>query len=332
VKNITRGRACEGGGRLPFSLLKRRLCKAKDVVKPELRQLRYFVAVAEEQHFGRAAERLGIAKPGLSQQIKRLERMAGTPLFVRDQRRVEMTAAGRALYEEARLTIEMAQRAIENARGAANGKVGAVKLGGYSLGYYPEARELVDEFRVRFPKVDVCFQPGHAAQSYAALIGRAIDVAIIPTPFDMQSHVRYHPLGRIEPLVAMNPGHRLAVLDRVPREELLAEPLFTWPRDLNPTLADHIRATYFGDNTHDHLIELADVTETLMRVASGEAIALISPSVTSLDISNVVFRRVAEPAPSFEYGLFWLEPPIARFVAQFVELASELGMRSSKTH
>src|SRR5207302_5638535 len=130
-----------------------------------LRQLRYSVAVAEELHFGRAAARLRIAQPGLSQQIKRLERVLRVQLLLRDKLHVEMTPAGEVLLDHARLAIELVDRAIASTRAADQGKSGLLKVGARALGLYPVANEVLAEFLERFPHVAIDFLPAHSRQS-----------------------------------------------------------------------------------------------------------------------------------------------------------------------
>jgi DNA-binding transcriptional LysR family regulator len=290
----------------------------------ELRQLQYFVAVAEERHFGRAAARLRIAQPGLSQQIKRLERLLGVQLLVRDKRHVEMAPAGEVLLEHARVVIELANRAIESTRAAARGKTGLFKIGAYSLGIYPFANEVLAEFLKRYPHVDVDFHPGPARQSFDSLTRRLIDVAFVFSPFEAKPGVAYIPLGSVEPLVVLPAEHRLATLERIPRPELLRETFFTWPRQLNPRLVDHWRTSFFGEEKHEDLVEIGDMTETLVRVAAGDGITITNPMVAALDMTNVVFRRLEDPVPEFEYGVVWLEPSASPFVSDFVKVTREL--------
>jgi DNA-binding transcriptional LysR family regulator len=291
----------------------------------ELRQLRYFVAVAEERHFGRAAARLGIAQPGISQQIMRLERWLGVPLFVRDKRHVEVTPAGEVLLEHARLTLELADRAVASTRAAAQGKTGFLKVGAYSLGIYPVASELLQEFGKKFPQIDIEFHPGHSRQSLEALTRRMVDIAVVFAPFETTRDVNYIALGLIEPVVVLPFGHRLAQLERIPRAELLQERFFAWPRDLNPPLVDHMRALFFGETKHDGLIEIGDMTEMLLRVAAGEGVTITNPTVVGLEMSNVVIRKFEDPAPQFEYGVVWLEPCASPFVPDLVALAREFA-------
>jgi DNA-binding transcriptional LysR family regulator len=129
----------------------------------------------------------------------------------------------------------------------------------------------------------------------------------------------------VEPFVVVPAGHRLAELDRIPRRELLEETVFTWPRDLNPTLVDHLRTAFFGETQHAHLVEIADGTEALVRVAAGDGITMTNHMVAEgLDIRSVEIRRIEAPAPEFEYGLVWLESNETPFVHDFVELAREI--------
>jgi DNA-binding transcriptional LysR family regulator len=290
----------------------------------ELRQLRYFVAVAEERHFRRAADRLQIAQPGLSQQIKRLERSLGVQLLIRDTHRVELTAAGEALLRRARITLEAAERAVEETIAAARGTTGLLKVGTYSLGTYPAATELVREFGVRFPGVAIDVHPAADRQSIDVLVRREIDVAIMLVPIDAPDDVQYHPLSVIEPVVVLPSGHALASLDKIPRPALLGETFIAPPRAGNPLLMDHIHAVLFGETQHPHVVELSDLNEIFVRVANGEGFAVVDPSRAELEITGLAYRRFEDPAPRFEYGVFWLEDIVAPFLERFIEVAREL--------
>jgi len=291
----------------------------------ELRQLRYFVAVAEELHFGRAAARLQIAQPGLSQQIKRLERQLGVQLLVRDKLHVEMTPSGEVLLEHARMALDVVNKAVESTRAAGQGKTALLRVGAYALGIFPMATKLLEYFGERFPQVAIEFHPAHTKISLDALTRRRLDLAIVFSPFERPPRLGYLPLGTLEGFVVVPVGHRLAELDRIPRRELLQETVFTWPRDLNPPLVDHMRAVFFGEAQHERLVEIADGTEALVRVAAGKGITMTNPMVADgLDIRTVVIRRIEDPAPEFEYGLTWLESNETPYVHDFVAVAREL--------
>jgi DNA-binding transcriptional LysR family regulator len=293
----------------------------------ELRHLRYFVAVAEERHFRRAAVRLGIAQPGLSQQIKGLEQSIGVQLLERDKRHVALTNAGEAFLYYARLAIELAQRGIESAHAASLGKTGLLKVGTRALGVPPVAEKLLREFADRFPDVEVDIRPGLVPQSLERLSRREVDVAVVVKPFEPPPDAHYLRLGTVELLVVLPSGHRLASLEQIPRSELLNETFLGFPRSVNPKFVDHIYALLFGEVRHDRLIEVPDLVDTgrVLRVAAGEGITVCDPSVLALGVSGVEFRPLQDPGLPVEYGIAWLEPSVSPIVPQFVEVGRELA-------
>ena len=292
-----------------------------------LKQLRYFLAVAEERHFGRAADRLGIAQPGLSQQIKALERVIGVPLFIRDKRSVEMTKAGETLLDDAMLVVELAQRAVMTARRASEGKRGVLKIGTRALGGHPVTDEAIREFGVRHPEVIVEVHPSFVSESIDALKQRKLDIAMIVKPFGAPEGATYLRIGGLEPLVAVPLGHRLAAMDRIPREKLLNETFLDWPRAFNPDVMDPVRDMIFGGDAPRYSIEVPDLADTtrLARVAAGDGVTfVVSANATDLAIGNVVFRRLEDPVPEFECGIAWFETTASRYVQRFVAITREL--------
>ena len=189
----------------------------------ELRHLEYFVAVAEEQHFTRAAERMRVAQSGLSASIRSLERELGAPLFVRSTRRVELTEAGRALLAEARRTLasaDAARQAVAAVKGLLRGTlaVGAEQC----LGVVDVARLLAD-FRDRHPNVEIMLRQGPSADLCAELRAGRLDIAFVagdgkpPEPLDLI------PLAAEPMMVVCNPAHRFADEPAVDWEELEKE-------------------------------------------------------------------------------------------------------------
>jgi DNA-binding transcriptional LysR family regulator len=149
----------------------------------ELRQLRYFVAVADELHFTRAAARLGIAQPPLSQQVRRLERDLGAQLFERTNRRVQLTDVGRALLIEAKLTLAQADRAIEVAKGMRKPQPGRLVIGAQVTAEVSVLPRLLPRFLKRFPDVNVLLQsPLNPREQVAMLRGGQIDVGFPRLP------------------------------------------------------------------------------------------------------------------------------------------------------
>lgn len=291
----------------------------------ELRHLRYFVAVAEERHFGRAADRLQIAQPGLSQQIKALERSLGVKLFERSPRRVEVTPAGDTLLQHAYVLLELVDRAIETTRSAAAGEQSPLKVGTVAAGIDPVATEVLDRFRERFPQVRLELHPGHRPQSVEALSRRALDLTFVTQPSSRPPDgTGYLRLGTIEPLVVLPEGHRLAPFERIPRDELLSEPFIAMARSVDPLLIDQIYIGLFGIPDHPDLVEPGDDTEAtrMLLVKEGKGLtATAFRAIEELQIAGLVFRRVEEPVPVIEHGILWHEEDVSPFVSQFVEVA-----------
>ncbi len=215
----------------------------------ELRQFRYFIAVAEELHFGRAAERLHIAQSGLSQQIGKMERSLHAQLFTRDRSKgVQLTEAGRVFLDQARLTVELADRAVASVALAERGKRALLKVGTTVIGMPPMAERLLQTFGDRFPDVEVELHPRLISELIDGISTFALDVAVVFSPFkSVDPPPRYQQLGAYELVAAVPEGHRLAKLERVPRSELLTEPFIDGPRNINPELSDYIHTALFGE-------------------------------------------------------------------------------------
>jgi DNA-binding transcriptional LysR family regulator len=293
----------------------------------ELRQLEYFIAVAEERNFGRAAERLRIAQPGLSQQIRALERQLEVTLFTRHSRGADLTASGETLLEQARVVVEAASRAVETTRRAQGGKRSLLRIGTHVLGSPPFVTELLRTFEAHFPEVRLETRPGLALQSLDALSRRVVDVAIVPAPIPPMKDVRYLRLGEAEIFVALPEGHRLAPMERIPRSELLEETFFAWPRRVNPTLIDHLHHSIFGETGHPGSVEVDELTNSdrLQLVAEGKGIVMVVGATAAEHAQGVVFRRFEDPPPSLETGLAWFDLHASPFVPAFVDLARELS-------
>jgi DNA-binding transcriptional LysR family regulator len=148
----------------------------------ELRHLRYFVAVAEELHFGRAAARLNVAQPALSQQIKQLERELGALLLARTKRRVALTEPGRLFLAEARRTLTQAALAVEVARGAEAGQVGRLRIGYVDAALWSPLPEVIRAFRERYPRVALTMFERLPAEQPADIRRGDVDLAIGPPP------------------------------------------------------------------------------------------------------------------------------------------------------
>jgi DNA-binding transcriptional LysR family regulator len=206
----------------------------------ELRHLRYFVLVAEELHFGRAAERAGIAQPPLSQQIRSLEAELGIRLFNRTKRHVELTDAGRALLPEARDTLRQAARAEQAARDGASGTTGRLSIafvGSLAFSFVPR---FVREYRRRFPGIRLSLREMTSEQQRGSIVQGSVDLGLVRYPIldpEFESHLIYR-----EPIqVAVNSDHLLAAdRESVNIASLAGEPFVMFPRDYGPPFFDQV--------------------------------------------------------------------------------------------
>ena len=293
----------------------------------ELRQIRYFVAVAEERSFSRAAERLRIAQSGLSQQIRVLERSIGVQLFDRNARPIELTPEGDVLLERARLMLELADRVLEEVNVVARDHRSILKFGGSAFGHGPVADELLRVAGRRLVDVDLQIQLDTTRNNVAALNRRVLDVAFSYVPFGSEETPRYVRLGSGEILLAVPARHRFASTDRIARAELAEEPILIGPRSINPTLADHVGRSLFGQTVPPRPVDLPDVGSTRFQlVADGVGIApVLVPIERLLPIPGIVYRRVEDPAPVLEYGLLWFDDHVSPGLPAFLDLAREVA-------
>jgi DNA-binding transcriptional LysR family regulator len=271
-----------------------------------LEQLRGFVAVADELHFGRAAARLKMTQPPLSRQIQKLERAVGAQLLVRDNRRVNLTAAGRVFLTEARRLLALADAAPDLARRASSGTSGVVRIGFTAASTYGVLGELLNELGRQLPDVDVDLAEMVTREQVAALANREIDLGLARPPFDRDTF-ESRLLHREPMLVAAPSGHRLLGLDRAATaDDLVGEPVVMH----SPT-----KARYFYDliagvvpvPQEDIVHSVSQVLTMLWLVEAGRGIAFVPASATRLRIEGVGFVRLATPVPEpAELHLLWV--------------------------
>jgi DNA-binding transcriptional LysR family regulator len=300
------------------------------VASVDFHQFRYFIAVAEELHFGRAADRLHIAQSGLSQQVLKLERSVGVKLLSRDRRGVQLTQGGRVFLDHARYAVEQADRAMASPHLVERAKTGLLRVGTTILGMPPMAGRLLEAFEHRFPEVEVELRPRLISELIDGITTFALDVAVVVFPFkSVHPAPRYQQLGTFEFLAAVPAGHRLAKLKRIPRSELMKEPFIEGPRNINPDLFDHIHRIVFGELEPPFRVEVADLEEArrLLHVAEGKGIALTGspPGVEHQAIPGVVFRPLDEGTPALGYGVAWSSTQTSPLLESFIEIASEFA-------
>jgi DNA-binding transcriptional LysR family regulator len=261
----------------------------------ELRHLRYFVAVAEEGHVTRAAERLGIQQPPLSQQIQALERELDAQLFRRKPRGVELTPAGRAFFGEAKAILARAAEAIAATRRAARGETGRIGLGfTSSASFHPFVPRAIRAFRETHPLVAFTLEESGTTELVEALCGEAIDVAFVRSPIGANADVTIHPVLD-EPMVAAVPsGHRLAEpAGPLALAALAGEIFILYRRPVGPGLHDAIIAACDRAGFSPTIGQEAPrMLSTLSLVAAGLGVSLVPASMSRLEAEGVAYRRL----------------------------------------
>ena len=292
----------------------------------EFRQLRYFIAVAEELHFGRAAKRLQISRPPLSQQILALERELGVELLIRG-RSIELTEAGRVLLEHGRSASEAVTSAVQAAREAGEGMT-RLRVG-YPAGAASASVPLaVRIFRERFPSVALDTVVGQAGAHLAALAARQVDVAFVRLAGANGDNLAFRPLHREPVHVAIPELHPLARLRAVRAGHLANEPIVLFPRALDPPLHDHlVRDVLAGCGVAPSVVlEATTLESSLVAVAGGLGIAFAAESAAGqFTVRGVEFRPLVTVAPPLQFGVSWRRDTISRAVRQFLAVVFELA-------
>ena len=269
----------------------------------DLRQLRYFVALSEEGHVGRAALRLHMTQPPLSRQIRQLEEQLGVDLFVRSASGVTLTGAGRVFLPEARKTLAQADKAIAAARAAQAGVGGRFVIGYTTVFDRSAIPDVTPQLRARFPDWRIVVRGAHSISLVRAIKSGTMDVAFIGLHTDVQG-LRVETV-REEPLVVALPaGHRLARGRSIGLLEIGDDALFWFERRLNPGFFDHCKAVFaqlgFRPNT---LPEPLDHHITLGLVADGQGLALVPASMRRLRRDGVVYRPLKPTTPPLSMGV-----------------------------
>lgn len=289
----------------------------------ELRHLRYFVAVAEELHFRRAAVRLHISQPPLSQQIRQLEAELGVQLLERSRRRVELTAAGEAFSARAREILDAVEDAARLARRVDRGEVGRLSVGFVGSAVYSVLPEVLHAFREQRGDVDLRLRELTSSAQLEALESGRIDVGFLRPQSPARPDIATETVMREAIVAALPESHRLAAQDRLVLGELAGEPLVLLTRTGSPGVRDVLEAATARFGGEGQLVqEAAEVQTVIGLVAGGVGFSLVPESVRSLTRRGVVYREIAD-APSIELALAWRAGDRSPVLAAFCEVVRE---------
>jgi DNA-binding transcriptional LysR family regulator len=295
----------------------------------DLTRLRYFVAVAEERHITRAAERLDMQQPPLSRQIRLMERELNVQLFRRLARGVELTSAGHALLPEAKALLARLDRAIETTRRAARGEQGSLCVGlAPTAPFNPLVPKTIRSFGEAFPMVSLVLEEGLSNEVVAKFNNDQMDVAFVRARQVHADGVAVTPLQE-EPMVVALPTHhpmaRNSKCTVVTMKSLAADPFIL----IGPP----------GTGLHDETVTACRsagftprlgqpaprITSTLSLVAAGLGIALVPSTMQSVRIAGIVYRRLQGVAPNAFLGLAFRRGDSSPVVKQFVSMVRTIA-------
>ncbi len=288
----------------------------------ELRQLRHFVTVAEELHFGRAAERLHMTQPPLSQSIANLEELLGAPLFLRNRRQVALTDAGSALLPEARRLLLDAGALPDLVRRVAEGKAGRLTLAFVSTADYSVLPSILQRYRAAFPDVQLVLREATSDLQAEELLQGRIDAGFVipPLPGQPGDALGYRKLLE-EPLILCAPAGLLGGTGPVHLRELPPLPLVIFPRAAAPALYDAILSCFRAAGITPVIGQEALQMQTIVSLVSGGmGLALVPQSVSNLMRAGVEYRALLDPTPLAETGLAWRRDDASPVLRGFLDL------------
>jgi DNA-binding transcriptional LysR family regulator len=292
----------------------------------DLSQLRSFVAVAEELHFGRAAARLGMTQPPLSRQIQVLESIVDAPLLERSSRFVRLTPAGQNFLEDAKRILKLADSAAHVARRIASGQAGSIKLGFTAPTAYSFLPDLVTACSTRLPDVDLALKEMVSVEQFDALASGQIDAGLVRPPVARPELASLRVVA--EPLLAAVPqAHPLASAATVSLADLDDQPFVMYSPYESRYFYD-LLATQFAkaEALPRYVQHLTQIHAILALVRAGLGLAIVPAAASSLRFDGVCLRPLALPDPALvELFLVWRRDHGHPLVPRLVEIARALG-------
>ena len=287
----------------------------------ELRQLRYFVALAEELHFGRAARRVALTQPPLSQAIRNLEDELGVRLFERTRRRVALTHAGAAFLEDARLTLAHSAQAVDRARRAARGEVGRLAVGFLAATAYTLLPLVLRDFTRAFPAVRLDLRELTLPQLFEALRRGDVEVALLRPPV-ADAELASAVILEERFVLALPATHRLCALARVPARQLVNEAFVMYARHPGLVFHDIVKGFCLQHGFAPQVAQEASQTHAVIGlVSAGLGVALVPASAQKIGLAGVAYRPLADRTPLARTAVAWRRADASPVVAAFLEVA-----------
>lgn len=290
----------------------------------ELRHLRYFVAVAEELNFTRAALRVGIGQPPLSQQVRALEKELGVSLFRRLPHGVELTSPGEAFLPEARAVLDQANKAVRTAQRAGRGEYGRLRVGFTgSAAFRQEVPTAIRNFRRTYPDVDLTLEEAPTTDLIERLMTGGLDAAFVRPGQSNPEGLRVHDLGAEAMVTVLPSAHRLAKAASVSVASLADEPLVLFPRSAGPGFFDEIMEACRRAGFEPVLGSVApQLTSVANLVATGLGVSIVPESVAHVRVHGVRYRKLTGDPPIARLVLLTRLDDQSEVVSNFLSVAS----------
>lgn len=292
----------------------------------EFRQLKYFITLAEELHFGRAAERLHLSQPALSKQIQALEDDLEIQLFERTKHQVKLTSAGKYLLETAHRVLHDTEQGIQVAKKLTKGEIGLLRIGVTTPALYSIVPELLRKYRNRFPTVELALTGMSTEDQVEALRNRQIDVGFLSPPIREKTlalQVVYE-----EPyLVALPKSHPLANQEYVSLASLADEPIIFYPRSKGPSLhAQFVRLCGQAGFVPNIVQEVEMPHIRIGLVAAELGVTFIASSIQSLTMAGVIYKTLVDDFLKLQIALAWRQEEQFPGIREFISLAEKCAL------
>jgi len=286
----------------------------------ELRQLKYFITVAQELHFGRAAEALHLSQPALSKQIQALENSLDIQLLERTKHWVKLTNAGQKFLETAHRVLHEVEEGIQITRQVADGQRGKVRIGLTEATVFCLAPTILRTYRERYPQVDLILSSGGTEANVEALRTYQIDVGFVYLPI-REPTLSLSSLYEEIYVAALPASHPLTKHKQIPLSSLANQPLIFYPRSLAPVLYGSFIKCCEQAGFVPHIVQEAELAQTRLGLAAaGAGIAFVLADMQNLNAKGVVYRPLIGDFPRLKLAIAWRQTESSPVVCEFVKV------------
>ncbi|MDJ0534631.1 MAG: LysR family transcriptional regulator [Xenococcaceae cyanobacterium MO_207.B15] len=289
----------------------------------ELRHLKYFVAVAEELHFGRAAEKVQITQPVISDQIRRLEQELGVKLFFRTKRIVELTEPGKIFFKDAKQILERVDRAVSAVQKAERGELGSLIIGYTGPALYTLLPKIIRTFRDRYSQVELVLKEICTNEQVEALNSGNIEVGFLHPPVD--GEFEFISIMTEKMVLALPEDHPLTTFTKVPISKLSNQSFILFPRHEGLSLYNRILLMCQQAGFAPKIVQEVTPQPTMIGlVAAGIGVSLVSESLQNINRPGVVYRKLDVPTPELELVAAWKKEKVSPVLPKFLQVVTEI--------